>query len=1638
MSLESFSLAVCGVDVPQRSANASNISSLSLPGGRKQAMDAKTVLKSAPQLSHTEAVAAYHALKYKYRSVSLGAVRAEFATNTTFSDVLLVDRISAALGETLFVRYRLSREQQQQLGENPVIALVPASLTWTHGGGGSWMIKKQHIKKLTGPMACLKKTNGGVRKEGVVSMQVSPAWQGMVPGPMEFRIFSSPDGIAIGKQIGGAVRVELRPTAPPQLLAEVESLTPTSVRLLWEPLANSSVNPRTENTNSFMIRAKPLCLETEHECDGQQYSAVWSHHHQKLTQFHCHEIGGLSPGVCYRFEVHTLPKAGPLESEVSSPVASPRAEEALADKASPRSATVEDTSNKTWNVMSNASPYIEVTMPHRPPPCRPGIPHLLRRELGGQLVLQWRSSGDDVSIRTGLDRQGIIEYKLFWDVPPANHTQGETSPEEVVTCCPSPSDAGDEYKSRVVKRVWQCPEACWFHKPSFDVVECCLLAPGAIEGTCHDKVSFSVRAVDLVSGEESLLSDVSEPIPLASAAEVVMRDAEAAQMIGEVAARAGSLRKFLAEVADAGLAESSGVEVDLRRRLYELADATGGTGKFVESLEGLDVEAFSNGARVLRQLQRQGTGGQLSEDKARVWEDIAQLIPEEGKALGLKQLLQTVEVDDLLSVGKHFVDLGLLNSRAMCNDEGHNTQHNTKRLSHLREVLLGQESAACFIAFLAEVACDADDLQLGKDQIRDVAAAVKTISRNPSCSQHTSWHELVHVASLEGGPPVVQPLIEHLNGNCMQLLQAMKLVDIAVPDLIDFLVDARTAGLFMSGVDKELLKEFLAKLSDAGGAADFFRTMHGFNLDALQPALRLARTTGLHKATCMQAVAGGCSRADAWVDLAEAVEKKMGGAHEMLAKSDEFLNPQKANKGEEAAYNILVEKNGGREMVVQLLQKSATAGGVSRVLNILRSTPLDQICAFMELLRRGGSQLHELERLLMLVCDGPGVSRFLKSLESVQDRELICEFLEYAEVFYRHGIISKMNVSSNCDVQGHAIILSRILADFTPAGFLQAFDNIRLSSLAALVPLLVTAGLLRSSKGQQKKGSENEIAATAESVLRWIARAGGGFRFSLLVHPIDARFFPRIVKEVLGTGLYCLSAPALEKVGGWLADMAAASGDLEAFVDLMQGANLIEVICHLHRLSASDLGQKWEGPQTQEQSDVQRALTAAHVLRSGGANSAHPKEIRQQALPEPLGAERLQVAQNILRSLVDLAEGSGQGGVARLARIISRVRTLDRLEKGLDLLDAAKLLKSKRVCPENWDSCEELQELSASFKPWMRIASSIPAFGGPEAFLRHLEAVSFPNFEACLQVLSAAGLTTNQPDDDDDADNDEADYAGDGESPLDRISGWCEVVAIIRAAGGPQPFLESFAGIDMVDFLRTAGMLRKAGLAQSVDFLQDATGFVYADGDRVAESRVRSNMLKDFVDRVLAAGGFHAFWHALRGVDLAKLSGDLHCLSVIRRKLCELVPDEDMWSATHDAVRLEDLLDSAVGARHREEEDLSLMQRQRIAKRFQEVGGIDNFLDRLEKVSLSAVLENHQALQRARIHSSEVIEAVARIGWLVRHEVKHLEGLRAVATTLVQWADTHHSGEEPARLWQALNQQVTWLLVAIEEISTNH
>ncbi|CAE8633316.1 unnamed protein product, partial [Polarella glacialis] len=141
LSSESFCSLVCGVEVNQLSGSLATSSRLA-PGKKAEASKVSK-LPTSPALSAGEAAAAYQALRAKYRSVNVAAVRAELGCNRSVSDVLALDRSSAAPGETVFVRYRLSQEAQAQLGQNPFVAAVPATMVWMAGGGGCWMSNRQ-------------------------------------------------------------------------------------------------------------------------------------------------------------------------------------------------------------------------------------------------------------------------------------------------------------------------------------------------------------------------------------------------------------------------------------------------------------------------------------------------------------------------------------------------------------------------------------------------------------------------------------------------------------------------------------------------------------------------------------------------------------------------------------------------------------------------------------------------------------------------------------------------------------------------------------------------------------------------------------------------------------------------------------------------------------------------------------------------------------------------------------------------------------------------------------------------------------------------------------------------------------------------------------------------------------------------------------------------------------------------------------------------------------------------------------------------------------------------------------------------------------------------------------------------------
>eukprot|EP00931_Biecheleriopsis_adriatica_P008421 TRINITY_DN10960_c0_g1_i1.p1 TRINITY_DN10960_c0_g1~~TRINITY_DN10960_c0_g1_i1.p1 ORF type:complete len:2522 (+),score=580.89 TRINITY_DN10960_c0_g1_i1:533-7567(+) len=1692
LSVEAFCFSVCGVPLSV-DATGSMQAPGKLPLPVKKTVAPASALKSSPAFSEGEAQAAYSILKRKYQSVSAAAVRAELGINFSFSDVLAMDRSSASVGETVVLRYRLSREQQNLLGEHPFIAAVPSSMTWMSGGGGSWMINRQTVTDLVGPKLFLKR-----KSEGVFQVQLSTISGVVDDGRVDFRIFSSPDGATIGRQVGNSARLEVRPLAPQRLMVEADSLRPTSLRLLWDSPRPFKIGRGEGMHPNFLVRGRPVGLEVEKRSDGAASSDAWCHQQQCLSKLHLQEVSGLLPGVRYRFEVHTLGESRPEPQHPSSsrsPIPSPQ----TTPQSSPRLSVANGASAVSLPsepAESVASAFVEVTMPLRSTPSRPSKPHLIQRGLGGDLTLRWLSHQpdgqgmDEEKLLQGADsdidsaKKEALDYQIFWTVPSSEdettasltaemvqvHVTAKTdgSPDACPDCgnifledsrfcrqCGKKRAAAEEPEARGQKvqlcKVWPCPSACWFRKLSGGVTEC-ILRPQAPKDlrVAAEEAQFCIRALDSLTGEKSPLSDLGPLVALTSPGEAALRDVEAAQRLGEVALKAGGLAQFLDEAEDAGLVGSSiGDATDLRRQLFKRVEEAGGLNSMVQHLEGLSMASFGQATKVVRAIQRHSITSDLSEQNAAAWEEVAQLVADAGGAEELTKGFDGVDMQELVGQGQRLTQIGLVSrkkSRLSSASSGVTGKSQAEDVdsennSRLKAVLFDEDADTNLLALLEKVAESVQGTKLAKRQVPDLAGAVGVMARSKgSGGTLTSWAGMVDVAAKDGGPAVVQPLLEKLGGQCKELLPVLRTADLDASELIEFLSSAGAAEFLGPGCDTKLRQDFFARLADAGGSTVFFSALNGVDLEALRPAMRLARSTGLHKSSCLQEVAGVGSRADAWYNLAEIIEKKWGGPQAFLEKSGRLIEQDKASASAEkqqSAFDSLVEQCGGRAATSQLLNDLASAGGAQRTLKMLGSVNLQQVARFVESLRKGGGRFEDLEKLIYIANQAGGLSTFLRALDCVQDKSHICQIIAYADTFFRRGVVSEERLVDHREPERHADILSKVLHEFTSAGFLQAFDQVKLRSVATLVPFLVSAGLLRS-RGQHR--TDEEVLHAGEALLRWIARAGGAFVLGSLLVRLEPKCFAPLIEVMMRTNLDKTSKRQLEKVGNWF-------------------AALVNAVCALHRLKAADIGERWERQKDLSKERKFSGSNAAEMLEfsglpentAGGADAggghAKPRSKgrgHQLALPETLAPQEAREAEKLLEELLALAELCGAGGVARLAQLLRRVETLERLEKGLDLLAAARLLKSREQSHEG----DPPQAEFAAFEPWMKLVALVHSLGGTTAFCHRAKALDMQHFDACMEVLSAAGLgrgslASSTPDFDDES------AVPSESSPLAYITSWREVVTMVAQNGGPTVFLDSLRGIDVADFLRTVGLLRLAGLARFVEEGQEDGEsavsdcstrpiFCYGDGGAAADSRVRNSMLQDFVERVLQAGGFHAFWHDLRDIDLSRLKGDLHCLKVIRRKLHELIDEDtqDMWSVIHDPDRLEDMLDSQLAGRREEGDDLTLRQRQLLVKRCEEVGGVESFLETFHKVNLAFLARQHRALEDAGINSVSVIEALARIGWLVNHEPEHLDGLRGVAETLMRWGAIHHAGEEPSRLWQTLHQQVAWLLAAIEENGT--
>merc|ERR1719478_1903578 len=93
--------------------------------------------------------------------------------------------------------------------EKPFIAMVPSEMKWSPGGGGGWRLRGQPVADVPGPKVQLVN-----KKEGVVLLTIPIGHE--LFERQEFRLFASPNGRKIGKQIGGGVSFEVCPARPGQ------------------------------------------------------------------------------------------------------------------------------------------------------------------------------------------------------------------------------------------------------------------------------------------------------------------------------------------------------------------------------------------------------------------------------------------------------------------------------------------------------------------------------------------------------------------------------------------------------------------------------------------------------------------------------------------------------------------------------------------------------------------------------------------------------------------------------------------------------------------------------------------------------------------------------------------------------------------------------------------------------------------------------------------------------------------------------------------------------------------------------------------------------------------------------------------------------------------------------------------------------------------------------------------------------------------------------------------------------------------------------------------------------------------------------------------------------------------------------
>merc|ERR1719487_1005264 len=150
-------------------------------------------------------------------------------------------------------------------------------MKWSPGGGGAWFLRKTQVTELQGSTALLP-----TKHEGFVQLLVPTCEQVGCDSTerLEFRVFASPNGSKVGKQVGSGLAFSVIPPRPGK--PRVESVVDKVAILHWEA---PSLDKTFDEIVDYQLEVEPQQPSFKVNVgDSLTNSRLWLRDHQRVQQ----------------------------------------------------------------------------------------------------------------------------------------------------------------------------------------------------------------------------------------------------------------------------------------------------------------------------------------------------------------------------------------------------------------------------------------------------------------------------------------------------------------------------------------------------------------------------------------------------------------------------------------------------------------------------------------------------------------------------------------------------------------------------------------------------------------------------------------------------------------------------------------------------------------------------------------------------------------------------------------------------------------------------------------------------------------------------------------------------------------------------------------------------------------------------------------------------------------------------------------------------------------------------------------------------------------------------------------------------------------------------------------------------------